>query len=265
MDTIFALPLFILACAFSLLTALHLIPGGLGLGVSQALKGLRKNAATSAVLHTIAVALGLLGATSLWELSKGADPHARSSRGEVLATVDYLRIQVSCALSLSNLLLLLLNLALSTERCGRDFAQKNLEAMQRQVKGLQAEYNRVTSTPAKGAAVAAGDAGASAGAEGPAASLAAEEAAALKKTVDKLIAEKQRLQAAEEEAEKAAKAAQARVTAMVSQIKGFDKEFDRLLDENKALKAKLAMQQGAGAGPGPAAASGLAAAGKKDE
>ncbi|KXZ55872.1 hypothetical protein GPECTOR_2g1423 [Gonium pectorale] len=107
--------------------------------------------------------------------------------------------------------------------------------MQRQVKGLQAEYERVTSAPkadAKG-----GD-------------LAAEEAAALKKTVDRLIAEKEALHSGKEAAEAAAKTAEARVTAMVAQIKGFDKEFDRLLDENKALKKQVAAAQATGGGGG---------------
>lgn len=51
-----------------------------------------------------------------------------------MALVDYLRAQVSCALSLSNLLIMLLNLILSSERCKLDFAQTNLSAMARQVR-----------------------------------------------------------------------------------------------------------------------------------
>ncbi|GIM02467.1 hypothetical protein Vretimale_7316 [Volvox reticuliferus] len=173
-----------------------------------------------------------------------------------MATVDYLRAQVSCALSISNLLVLLLNLLLSSARCKLDSTQKNLSALQRQVKGLQAEYERVTRTgiatssdkPAAGAAVS---------------NLAAEEAAALKKMADKLIAEKQQLQAAVEVAEAAAKTADARVMAMVSQVKGYDTEFDRLRDENTALRQQLQRQQ-----PGVTAASGVAATAvpnKKDD
>ena len=42
-------------------------------------------------------------------------------------------LQVSCVLSLSNLLILLLNLALSAKACSLDRTEKNLTAMQRQV------------------------------------------------------------------------------------------------------------------------------------
>jgi uncharacterized protein YdcH (DUF465 family) len=41
-------------------------------------------------------------------------------------------------------------------------------------------------------------------------------------------------------AEKAKAAAEARVDAMLSQIKGFDKEYDRVLEENKQLQRRLA-------------------------
>lgn len=62
-----------------------------------------------------------------------------------------------------------------------------------QVQGLQAEYKRVTADPP---AATAKDGGATAAAAsgGAAAALAAEEAAALRKTVDRLIVEKQELQ-----------------------------------------------------------------------
>jgi hypothetical protein len=52
---------------------------------------------------------------------------------------------------------------------------------------------------------------------------------------------------------------------------GYDKEFDRMLDENKALKARLAQQAVAGAaaaGPAAVAAAAAAAGGipsKKDD
>ncbi|GLC40106.1 hypothetical protein PLESTB_000882600 [Pleodorina starrii] len=269
MDTIFTLPLFILSVLQAFITALHVAPG-VGLPLSQALRSLTRSTASRSAIYTFMGALALLSASSLYELSKGADKiRSGNLRGEVMATVDYLRAQVSCALSLSNLLIMLLNIALSSERCKLDFTQKNLSAMQRQVKGLQAEYDRVTS------AGAAKDGPAGSSSSGVAASLAAaaaEEATALKKTVDRLIAEKQQLQAAAEAAEAAAKSSEARVTAMVSQIKGFDKEFDRLLDENKVLKAQMQrtqQQQQQGAAPGGAAPAAAAAAGsgasKKDD
>ncbi|KAG2436313.1 hypothetical protein HXX76_006624 [Chlamydomonas incerta] len=230
---------------------------GVNLTISQALRALTKNQASKAVVGTFGLVLGVLGTSSLVELYHGAEKVKQGSlRGEILATVDYLRVQVSCVLSLSNLLILLLNLALSAKACSVDRTEKNLTAMQRQVKGLQTEYERVTKADKAG------------GGGGATSSLAAEEAAALKKTLDRVIGEKEQLQAASEAAEKAAKAAEAKVTAMVSQIKGYDKEFDRMLDENKALKARLA-QQAAGAAAGAAAANAAAAVGpipsKKDD
>lgn len=169
-----------------------------------------------------------------------------------MATIDFLRVQVSAALAASSLLLLLANLALASQRCAHDSLAKNYTAMTRQVQGLQAEYKRVTADLPAAGVKDGGSAATPAAAGGAAAALAAEEAAALRKTVDRLIAEKQELQAAAEAAEKAAKASEAKVTAMVSQIKGFDKEFDRLLDDNKALRARLqqAQAQAAGAGAG---------------
>ena len=56
MDTIFTLPLFILA-----------------LPLAQLLRSLRKNTATSAVTYTIGGALALLSATSLYQLMQGAE------------------------------------------------------------------------------------------------------------------------------------------------------------------------------------------------
>ena len=94
-----------------------------------------------------------------------------------MAVIDYLRTRVSCVLCTLNLLLLLLCRALCLARCALDSTQKNLEAMKRQVKGLQAEYERVTTVPGGGAG---GDGGA--------------EVAALKKQVDKMILEKDVLQ-----------------------------------------------------------------------
>ncbi|PNH02844.1 hypothetical protein TSOC_011138 [Tetrabaena socialis] len=133
MDTIFSLPLFILACIQALITAFHLLPG-VGLPVSQSIRSLRRSTASRAALYTVAAALALLSGTALYELSQGADRFKSGNlRGEMMSTVDYLRAQVSCALSLANLLLLLLNAALSSERCSLDHTQKNLAALQRQV------------------------------------------------------------------------------------------------------------------------------------
>ncbi|GIL66217.1 hypothetical protein Vafri_19824 [Volvox africanus] len=253
MDTIFTLPLFILAVLQAFITVLHAIPG-VGLPLSQTLRLLTQNTASRSVIYTLMGALALLSTSSLYELSKGADKvRSGTLRGEVMATVDYLRAQVSCALSLSNLLVLLLNLLLSSARCKLDRTVKNLSAMQRQVKGLQAEYERVTASADKTAAGAATS------------SLAGEEAAALKKMVDKLIAEKQQLEAAVEVAEAAAKTADARVTAMVAQVKGYDTEFDRLRDENTGLRQQLQRQQPGATATSTSGVAAMLVPNKKDD
>ncbi|EFJ46447.1 hypothetical protein VOLCADRAFT_105587 [Volvox carteri f. nagariensis] len=255
MDTIFTLPLFILAVFQAFLTVLHVTPG-LGLPLSQTLRLLSRNTASRSVIYTLMGALALLSASSMFELSKGADKiRSGNLRG--------------------------------SERCKLDHTQKNLSAMQRQVKGLQAEYDRVTSTDkaAEGKSTAA--------------TAAADEAAALKKTLDKLIAEKQQLQAAVEAAEGAAKTADARVTAMVSQVKkrhpisgfflsltapglqpnllpccrndcvlpyqGYDSEFDRLRDENTALRLQLQRVQPGALHAAVTAAAAPVVANKKDD
>ena len=56
------------------------------------------------------------------------------------------------------------------------------------------------------------------------------------------------MQAAVDAAEKAKVVAEARVEAMLSQIKGFDKEYDRVLDENKQLQRRLAQVDAGHAG-----------------
>jgi hypothetical protein len=190
MDTIFNLPLFVLALLQSLLTALHLA-GPTALPISQLLKSLRKTPAARAVVATCAVALAVLAGTAFIETWRGADrvhagdlrgcgvrsrarisarlqllprtpalgpqrpaantpdavqpqtPPAQPSvfafpprrRSEVMATVDFLRAQLSLSLALFNLLALLLNLALSGERTALDFTRKNLAALQKQVGG----------------------------------------------------------------------------------------------------------------------------------
>lgn len=72
MDTIFTLPLSILALFQLLLTALHLTPG-VNLTISQALRALTKNPASKAVVGTFGLVLGVLGTSSLVELYHGAE------------------------------------------------------------------------------------------------------------------------------------------------------------------------------------------------
>ncbi|GIL91809.1 hypothetical protein Vretimale_7316 [Volvox reticuliferus] len=72
MDTIFTLPLFILAVLQAFITVLHAIPG-VGLPLSQTLRLLTQNTASRSVIYTLMGALALLSTSSLYELSKGAD------------------------------------------------------------------------------------------------------------------------------------------------------------------------------------------------
>lgn len=73
MDTIFTLPLFILACLQALLSLLLLLPKAASLPVAQLLRSARKNTAASAATYTMAAALALLSATSFVQLLEGAE------------------------------------------------------------------------------------------------------------------------------------------------------------------------------------------------
>lgn len=73
-----------------------------------------------------------------------------------------------------------------------------------QVKGLQAEYERVTAKPSEGQGASTGD---------------VSEASLLKGKLDRLIREKGEQQAALEAAEKAKVTAEAKVEAMLKQVR----------------------------------------------
>ncbi|GAX75945.1 hypothetical protein CEUSTIGMA_g3388.t1 [Chlamydomonas eustigma] len=165
------------------------------------------------------------------ELMKGAD---RAERGDIrvdlMGSIDFLRSQLSCSLCLINIMMLLLCPALADEKKSLDFQIKNLEAMKRQVKGLQSEYERVTNKSESGKNASSG-----ASTIDPMKS----EVEQWKLKVDKLIREKCEQQALLEAADKSKAGAEAKVEAMLSQIKGFDKEYDRVLDENKKLQLRL--------------------------
>mmetsp|Transcript_27065 Transcript_27065/g.68798 ORF Transcript_27065/g.68798 Transcript_27065/m.68798 type:complete len:249 (-) Transcript_27065:83-829(-) len=227
MDTIFQLPLFTLVLLQLLLALGLLAPKSISLPIAQLLKKTKTNTAANSVVWTVTVVLAGLLVSSFLELLRGFERVKHADVREVVSTIDYLRAQLSCALCAFNLALLFLSRALGEALVAWNHSNKNLEAMQRQVKGLQAEYQRVTEKP-KGAE------GEDTGAAGD------SEADALKKKVDKLIGEKTKLQEAGEAAEKAKAAAEASVTAMKSQLKGFDAEYDRVREENAFLKRKLA-------------------------
>ncbi|MEW5316262.1 MAG: hypothetical protein WDW38_007643 [Sanguina aurantia] len=122
---------------------------------------------------------------------------------------------------------------------------EQLQGDAKRVSGLQAHYAQEEQAKGKGASGAAGPAG-QGGSAAAAAAAAGEEGAALRKTVDKLIKEKQALQEEAERCAAATKTANAKADALLAQIKGFDKEYDRLLDENKLLKHRQAVGGGAG-------------------
>ncbi|KAF5837977.1 hypothetical protein DUNSADRAFT_3638 [Dunaliella salina] len=139
-----------------------------------------------------------------------------------LVTIDTLRAQVSCALCMLNLALVFFSRALAAALCKEDKMSKNLEAMKRQTQGLQAEYARLTN---------AGDKGGAAG---------SDEVQALKAQVDKLIAQKEALQAESEKARKSQAQAEATAEALKRQAGGLNTEYDRVVEENLVLNKKLA-------------------------
>lgn len=234
MDTIFQLPLFLLAVIQLLLALLLLSPRSLALPISQLVRSSKKSVPTNTVVWTLAIVLGGLLVSSVFELVRGHERAVRVDSREMYGTIDYLRAQVSSVLCTLNLALLFLGRALADAICAEDHSSKNLDAMKRQVKGLQTEYQRVTSV-----LDTKGNESKVAGAVGLPAGGLPSEAEALKKQVDRLIAEKDRLQLVAEEAAKSKNTAEASVVAMKSQLKGFDAQFDRILEENKLLKRKL--------------------------
>eukprot|EP00199_Chlamydomonas_sp_CCMP681_P005886 CAMPEP_0119101428 /NCGR_PEP_ID=MMETSP1180-20130426/477_1 /TAXON_ID=3052 ORGANISM="Chlamydomonas cf sp, Strain CCMP681" /NCGR_SAMPLE_ID=MMETSP1180 /ASSEMBLY_ACC=CAM_ASM_000741 /LENGTH=247 /DNA_ID=CAMNT_0007085547 /DNA_START=83 /DNA_END=826 /DNA_ORIENTATION=+ len=225
MDTIFQLPLFFICLLQILLALLLLAPRAIALPVSQLYKSFCISGAANSVTLTVAIGLSAILVSCIMELMRGYKVASHATLRDI-AAIDYLRAQVSCVLCILNLMLLFLVRALSVAICGVDHGAKNLDAMKRQVKGLQTEYERVTkaSSTTAGAAEAAGSA----------------EVDGLKRQVDRLISDKAMLQNTLEAAEKARNGAEAGVSAMKSQMKGFDTEFDRLLEENKMFKWKLA-------------------------
>ncbi|KAI7838922.1 hypothetical protein COHA_007328 [Chlorella ohadii] len=139
-----------------------------------------------------------------------------------------------------------------------------------QVQGLQSEYTRMVDSggaaAGKTAAAAAPSGPSAAGAAGTAGSagaagsagLSPEEVGTLRKLVADLEAQNSKLQAAKENSEQEHAAAEANLSALKTQARGLENEYDRLLAQNDQLKTRLAR---AGLGE-PVAAGGFA---KKDE
>ncbi|KAJ9518434.1 hypothetical protein QJQ45_018455 [Haematococcus lacustris] len=237
---IFTLPLLSLTVAQTLVALLLLCPQPVSLRVALVIRRAGRTVAINSVLLTLAAVLAGLLVSCCIELSRGYDRSMQRDVRELVPAIDFLRGQVSACLCVLNLLLLFLARALAEALCRVDYSHKNLEAMQRQVKGLQAEYARATATPTPSPAAAGAGGAPSQSGQGSLDSQAGAEAGVLKKQLDKAIADKMALQVAREAAEKAQQSAEASVAAMKSQLKGFDKEYDRVLEENAFLKRRLA-------------------------
>ena len=95
METIFTLPLSVIALIQLLVSLLLLGPKAISLPLSQLISKAKGGTAAKSVLSTILVLLLALFVSSLMELLKGADKIRRGDmRVDVMATVDYLRSQV---------------------------------------------------------------------------------------------------------------------------------------------------------------------------
>jgi hypothetical protein len=127
------MPLSIVAVVLLLLALAMLLPRAASLPLSIALSKAHKNPGVKSVGYTVCILLAGLFVSSFMEVVRGAERVRVDVRVDLVATVDYLRGQVSCVLCLLNLVLLLLLPALAEERRAHDSNAKNLDAMQRQV------------------------------------------------------------------------------------------------------------------------------------
>lgn len=221
----------------SLLGLALLLPRAASKPVASLLSVANTNTAAKSALLTISVAIATMTGSSLVQLLGVLDTLKRGSQfgDRALAlTIEELRSLLVLALGSANLVILFLGKALAAEQLAGDKARLNLEVLQRQAKGLQAEYNRATSAAAGGGPGAAGD----------------DEAARLKSRVDSLIREKDGLQAAAEAAEAAKRSAEAKVEAIQGQSKGLEREYDRLLAEHDRLRRDYEQAIGGRAGGG---------------
>ncbi|KIZ04873.1 hypothetical protein MNEG_3089 [Monoraphidium neglectum] len=201
-----------------------LLPRAASAPVAKLLTAASGNAAAKSAVLTVAGAVGAMTVSSLIQLYGVMESLKKGSQygDRALAlNVEELRALLALVLGVSNLALLFLSRALAAEQLAADKAKLNLEVLQRQAKGLQAEYTRATSSKAAGGG---GDGG------------GGDEAARLRGQVDALIREKAALQAAADEAAAARRGAQAQVEAMRDQSKGLEREYDRLLAEHDRLR-----------------------------
>ncbi|KAI8462373.1 MAG: hypothetical protein J3K34DRAFT_527801 [Monoraphidium minutum] len=227
MDLAVILPLSVILALQALVALALLLPRAASRPVASLLSAIGGNTAAKSAALSVAGAIAAMAGSSLIQLvgvvktlKGGSQSHDRA----LALTVEELRALLAVVLGVANLAVMFLARALAAEQLAADRARLNLEALQRQAKGFQAEYNRATAGPA--AAGAGGAAGAAGGGE----------AAQLRARLDALIREKGDLQGAAEEAAAARKSAVAQVDAIREQSKGLEREYDRLLAEHDKLR-----------------------------
>eukprot|EP00879_Flechtneria_rotunda_P010350 GHRR01010823.1.p1 GENE.GHRR01010823.1~~GHRR01010823.1.p1 ORF type:complete len:236 (+),score=62.90 GHRR01010823.1:125-832(+) len=220
MDLAVVLPLACLFVIQTLLSLLLLCPRAISRHIAALMSLTRTNAAVTAVIYTVAVAVLTITASSVIQLVGVLSSLKAPQMGEgVLAlTVEELRALLGVVLGAANLALLFLSRSLAHEQRVADKAALNLSVLQKQAKGLETEYLRATTKEE----TASTDRGSS------------------NSEVSKLIAEKQRLQEALQEAQTASQAAEKTTVAIKAQSKGLEREYDRLLSESDGLKRRLA-------------------------
>ncbi|KAI8468588.1 MAG: hypothetical protein J3K34DRAFT_470679 [Monoraphidium minutum] len=206
MDLAVILPLSVILALQALVALALLLPRAASRPVASLLSAIGGNTAAKSAALTVAGAIAAMAGSSLIQLV-GVVKTLKGGSQALALTVEELRALLAVVLGVANLAVMFLARALAAEQLAADRARLNLEVLQRQAKGFQAEYNRATAGPA--AAGAGGAAGAAGGGE----------AAQLRARLDALIREKGDLQGAAEEAAAARKSAVAQVDAIREQSK----------------------------------------------
>eukprot|EP00803_Ostreobium_quekettii_P000217 evm.model.scf_434.1 EVM.evm.TU.scf_434.1 scf_434:701-4129(-) len=167
---------------------------------------------TASTTSSLALIMSVPFGASLLEMGALGTGRAAHSPGDVA------KAQLLAILAIVIVLLALILRKISEEMISHEKLTLSHEALLKQVKGLQEEYNRMSNE--------------------------AKESGALSR------AEKETLLGRVSAAEEAKRSAETRVEAMISQAKGMDKEYDRLLDENNKLKRQLPQFQSSHLGYG---------------
>ena len=223
MDSLIILPMAFIAVILCILALLLLfLPRTASLSLAQILVKATKTS-TSGQSSLLFIPLMML--TSIFGISIVRLLTSSSHGNGMMETVDRVRAESAAALSMLDLALVLLIPALCEERRQAASMSINLEAMKRQVKGMQSEYERVTSSSAPPPPASKQGGG------------GLDIADEWRRKVEERTQLKVEHSSLLEAAVKARASAEAKAEALLSQVKGYDREFDRLLDENKMLKA----------------------------